>query len=167
MRFTVTVDDREYILDFEPGGEKAHYHLKGEIESSGSISIEEVAPGVFSVLLDSRSFTVHVAPNGSGLEAWTGTRRRAIALSDMRDRSARSKSTGAAGPLQVKAQMPGKVIKLLVSAGEKVETGQGLVVVEAMKMQNEMRSRKTGIVAKILVREGATVAAGEILMVVE
>jgi biotin carboxyl carrier protein len=167
MKFAVAVNDREYVLDFEPGGERAQYHLAGAVESAGSASIVEVTPGVFSILLDSRSFTVHVAPNGSGIETWTGADRRIVSLSDSRDRSDTSKSAGAAGPLQVKAQMPGKVIKLLVSAGEMVESGQGLVVVEAMKMQNEMKSRKTGIVAKIVVREGATVAAGEILMVVE
>ena len=167
MKFTIAVDDREYILDFEPNGEFARYRLKGDVELSGSASIKETAPSVFSVLLGSRSFTVHVAPNGSGLETWTGKDRRTIALSDSRDRSGRSKSAGATGPLQVKAQMPGKVMKLLVSAGEKVETGQGLVVVEAMKMQNEMKSRKTGTITRIAVREGATVAAGEILMVVE
>ena len=167
MTFTVSIDEREYVLDFEPNGETAKYRLKGDVESSGSASIKEVAPGVFSVLLDSRSFTVHLSPNGSGLETWTGADRRFIALSDSRDRSARSKSVSAAGPLQVKAQMPGKIIKLLVRVGEKVETGQGLVVVEAMKMQNEMKSRKTGTVTRILTNEGATVAAGETLMVVE
>ena len=62
--------------------------------------------------------------------------------------------------------MPGKVIKLLVEAAAKVEAGQGLIVVEAMKMQNEIKSPKDGVVSKICVAEGATVGAGEVLMVV-
>ena len=71
------------------------------------------------------------------------------------------------GPLELRAQMPGKVIKILVAQGAAVQSGQGLIVVEAMKMQNEMKSPKDGVVSKIHAAEGATVAAGEILIVVE
>jgi biotin carboxyl carrier protein len=63
--------------------------------------------------------------------------------------------------------MPGKVIKLLVEKGVNVQAGQGLIVVEAMKMQNEMKSPKDGMVSKINVAEGATVGAGQTLIVVE
>jgi biotin carboxyl carrier protein len=63
--------------------------------------------------------------------------------------------------------MPGKVIKLLAEKGAAVQAGQGLIVVEAMKMQNEMRSPRDGVVAKINVAEGATVVAGQALIVVE
>jgi biotin carboxyl carrier protein len=63
--------------------------------------------------------------------------------------------------------MPGKVIKLLVEQGARVESGQGVIIVEAMKMQNEMKAMKTGVVQKIHTDEGATVAAGEVLMIIE
>jgi biotin carboxyl carrier protein len=59
--------------------------------------------------------------------------------------------------------MPGKVIRLLVSAGDQVEAGQGLVVVEAMKMQNEIRSPKKGKVERVVATEGQNVNAGEVL----
>ena len=59
--------------------------------------------------------------------------------------------------------MAGKVVRLLVKAGDKVEAGQGLLVVEAMKMQNEIRSTKSGIVERLLAKEGQPVNAGEIL----
>jgi biotin carboxyl carrier protein len=59
--------------------------------------------------------------------------------------------------------MPGKIIRVLVQAGDKVEAGQGLLVVEAMKMQNEIRSPKSGTVERLLVKEGQPVNAGEIL----
>ena len=167
MKFTVEVDEREYVLDLQPNGTAAAYRLQGVSESSGTASIIEVESGVFSVLLGLRSFTVHVAPNGSGLEVWVGTARRRISLADARDRSGKPKKSSAAGPLEVRAQMPGRVIKVLVSPGESVQTGQGLIVVEAMKMQNEMKSPKEGVIGKIHIREGATVAAGETLMVVE
>ena len=63
--------------------------------------------------------------------------------------------------------MPGKVVRLLVKAGEHVETGQGLLVVEAMKMQNEIRSPKSGTVERVLAKEGQAVNAGEVLAWVE
>ena len=59
--------------------------------------------------------------------------------------------------------MPGKIIRVLVQIGEKVDAGQGLLVVEAMKMQNEIRSPKSGTVERLLVKEGQPVNAGEIL----
>jgi len=73
----------------------------------------------------------------------------------------------AAGTQQVLAPMPGKVVKLLVRAGDEVKARQGLVVVEAMKMENELRSPKDGRVSEVLVAEGASVEAGRLLVVVE
>jgi biotin carboxyl carrier protein len=63
--------------------------------------------------------------------------------------------------------MPGKVVKLLVSAGDEVSVGDGVIIVEAMKMQNEMKAPKAGRVARVYAAEGDTVAAGEALLVVE
>jgi len=73
----------------------------------------------------------------------------------------------AAGTQQVLAPMPGKVVKVLVKAGDAVKARQGLVVVEAMKMENELRSPKDGRVSDVLVAEGASVEAGRLLVVVE
>ena len=63
--------------------------------------------------------------------------------------------------------MPGKIVRIMVSEKDEVKAGQGLLVMEAMKMQNEMKSPKDGNVRKILVAEGATVNAGDILAVIE
>ena len=63
--------------------------------------------------------------------------------------------------------MPGKVVRILVAQGDTVEPGQGVVVVEAMKMQNEMKSPKAGTVREVRTRTDATVTAGEILLVIE
>ncbi len=71
------------------------------------------------------------------------------------------------GRQQVTAPMPGKVVRVLVSEGDAVEAGQGLLVVEAMKMQNEIRSPKNGKVEKLLAREGLAVNAGDVLAWVE
>ena len=72
----------------------------------------------------------------------------------------------AEGSQSVIAPMPGKVVRLLVKAGEAVEAGKGILVVEAMKMQNEVRSPKSGKIERLLVSEGQAVSAGEVLAVV-
>jgi biotin carboxyl carrier protein len=81
-------------------------------------------------------------------------------------RAGRRGALAAAGPQQVLAPMPGKVVRLLVSAGETVEAGRGLVVVEAMKMQNEIRAPKSGRVERVLVVEGQAVRSQETLLVI-
>lgn len=84
----------------------------------------------------------------------------------------RLRSTEAAGQhdkgaVQIVAAMPGKVVRVLVEVGAQVETGTGILVVEAMKMQNEMKSPKAGRVASISAQAGETVNAGEVLAIVE
>lgn len=71
------------------------------------------------------------------------------------------------GTAEITAPMPGKVVRVLVEAGEEVEAGAGLVVVEAMKMQNEMKSPRAGAVVSIKVSAGDTVEAGTLLAVIE
>jgi biotin carboxyl carrier protein len=176
LKLRIEVDGEDYSLDLARNGAASEYRLEaGHItagghdaqDSSGTASVVEVMPGVFSVLLRRRSFTVYVVPNGATLEVWIGSERHVISIADARDRSSKNKKIDTAGPLELRAQMPGKVVKLLVQLGAPVEPGQGLIVVEAMKMQNEMKSPKKGIVSRIHAIEGTTVVAGEALMVVE
>jgi biotin carboxyl carrier protein len=176
LKLRIEVDGQECSLDLQWNGTATEYRLgvqqteasqAGLRSSSGTASVIQVMPSVFSVLLGHRSFTIDIVPNGENLEVWTGGERHVVSIADARDRSSKKKKVTAAGPLELRAMMPGKVIKLLVQAGAKVEVGQGLIVVEAMKMQNEMKSPKKGIVTGIHAVEGATVIAGEALIVVE
>jgi biotin carboxyl carrier protein len=129
--------------------------------------------GAFSLILDSRSYdiavhedphvpgslTVHV--NGRVVTAAVGTSRGAWAR--------RGPDGGAAGhgPATVTAPMPGKIVKVLVKRGDTITARQGVVVVEAMKMENELRSPKAGTVAEVRAAEGASVEAGAVLVVIE
>ena len=168
MTLKVEFDGDEFLLEFQRGNPaSSKYALTGAWNQSGQASVAATMPGVFSVLVDHRSFMVAVARRGSELEVWANGRRHTVALRDPRDRGGQSGRASAAGPVEIRAQMPGKVIKLLVKAGASVETGQGVIIVEAMKMQNEMKSPKTGVIHKIHTAEGATVVAGEALLVIE
>ncbi len=161
------MDGEDYSLDLAWNGANSEYSLHGVEHASGSASVIEVMPGVFSILVGQRSFNVHLVPNGQELEVWTRGERHRIAVADARDRSSKRNKITAAGPTEIRAQMPGKVVKLLVELGANVQAGQGVIVVEAMKMQNEMKSPKDGVVSSIKATEGATVLAGETLLVIE
>jgi len=156
-----------------PASLKLYVELDGEAyaipdAARDSASVEQVMPGVFSILLGTRSFTVNVAAKGDSLEVvGKDGHPHTISVMDGRDRRAQNDGGSAKGPAVIRAQMPGKIVKVLVEVNGQVAAGQGLMVVEAMKMQNEVKAPKSGAVVKILAVEGATVTAGETLMVVE
>jgi biotin carboxyl carrier protein len=131
--------------------------------------VAEVAPHTLSILLRGRVHEVRVAPAPNGaLQIQDGLHAFIAQVIDPRAwRSRRHGAAEAEGRQQVAAPMPGKIVRVLVQAGEKVEAGQGLVVVEAMKMQNEIRSPKSGSVERVLASEGQAVNAGDVLMWVD
>ena len=127
----------------------------------------EIAPGIFSILLNGRSLEVRVDPHPEGLRVHTGHREFPVKVIDPRAwHGARGGAAEAEGRQQIVAPMPGKVVRLLVKQGDAVEAGRGLLVVEAMKMQNEIRSAKSGTVERLLVSEGDAVNSGQLLAVV-
>jgi biotin carboxyl carrier protein len=161
LNLSIEIDGVTHLLELRG----AEYKFE---DAAGSASIEQVMPGVFSILLAAKSFTVNVASAGEELEVVSSDGLpRLISVSDSRDRRASADAASQKGPSVIRAQMPGKIIKLLVEVGANVEAGQGLIVVEAMKMQNEVKAPKSGLVTKIMATAGATVAAGETLLVVE
>jgi len=129
----------------------------------------EIAPYTLSILLNGQSYEIRVSPAPDGkLKLQTGTHEFTAEVVDPRAWSGRRHGhVEAEGRQQIVAPMPGKVVRLLVKAGDHVEIGQGLLVVEAMKMQNEIRSPKSGTVQRVLAEEGQPVNAGEVLAWVE
>jgi biotin carboxyl carrier protein len=120
----------------------------------GEFSLEKLEPGCHSVLIGGRSY--RVTDGSSDVEVF-----------DPRSLRGRKAAGASQGRQDVLAPMPGKVVRVLVAVGDHVGPGQGLVVVEAMKMQNEIKSRKAGRVAEVRTRPDAAVVAGEVLLVVE
>ncbi len=105
----------------------------------------------------SRGLTVHV--NGTPVPVERRSRRRATAAAAGADTTD--------GPVSIAAPMPGRVVKVLVSAGDIVAARQGLIVIEAMKMENELRAPRAGTVTAVRVAPGATVEAGTVVVVIE
>jgi biotin carboxyl carrier protein len=124
-----------------------------------------ISPGVYSILIAGRSYEARVslAPGGTGAQDYAVQVDREIyhvKLHDPRCWQRRGTLTGSEGLQDVRAPMPGKMVKALVGEGDDVEEGQGLLVIEAMKMQNEMRSPRAGRVERIYVAEGEGVEMG-------
>ncbi len=166
MTFRVEIDGQIAALDIQRQGNNLSYEFDGALNASGLAALVQISPGVFSVLIGNRSFTVHLAQTDDHVEATVGSQRHAISIADFRDASPGKGRNAASGPTDIRAQMPGKVISLLVAEGSSVEEGQGLLIIEAMKMQNELKSPRAGVVMKMPAREGMTVIAGETLAVI-
>jgi biotin carboxyl carrier protein len=126
-------------------------------------AVEVPEPGIYSVLLDGRSYEARVEETPGPLVVVIDGYRFEVEVRDPRRRTRRSGGGSGDGVQTVAAPMPGKVVRVLVASGDAVEAGQGLLVVEAMKMQNEMKAPRAGTVLTIGAKEGATVAAGEVL----
>jgi biotin carboxyl carrier protein len=157
MTREVTLNGRSARIEIE--GSRLRYQREDGVVVEGEFSLVGN-----SVLLNGRSYRVS---KGAGTEIWVNGRRLSMEVFDPRDLRPGQGATANRGRQEIAASMPGKVIRVLVAPGDTVEEGQGLVVVEAMKMQNEMKSPKSGRVAEIRARPDATVVAGEVLVVVE
>jgi biotin carboxyl carrier protein len=138
-----------------------------ERELSGQASILPAGPGVYSVLWNGKSYRAEVIRSNGDLQVSIGGITHTVEIIDPREVRRGAGLLGAEGRQTLAAPMPGKVVKLLAKVGEAVEPGQGIVVVEAMKMQNEMKSTRSGKVISVSTTEGATVNAGDVLAVVE
>ena len=165
MRVEVRIGDKTRVVELQKDGGAWRAALDGEAVEA---DVAEVEPGVFSVILSGESHEVRVTPQVDGtLSLQAGNHEFVAEVVDTRAwRGRRHGGVEAEGRQQITAPMPGKVVRVLVRAGERVQANQGLVVVEAMKMQNEVRSPKTGKVERLLAKEGQAVNAGEVLVVV-
>lgn len=148
----------------EINGSRFCYQLDDGQVLEAEFSVQRLDAGTSAVMIEGN---VHrVSPGAPGEVVLSGV-PIPVELFDPRALRSRKTAVSEQGRVEVAALMSGKVIRLLVSAGGSVEAGAGLVVVEAMKMQNEVRSPKSGKVIEVRVQPGSTVAAGEVLAVVE
>jgi biotin carboxyl carrier protein len=157
MKLALTVNGAQKEIEIVAPAPEWRFRVDG-VERRALVT--EVEPGVYSILLDGRVYEASMDRAGQSLVVVVAGERFEVEVRDPRSWSRKSVA-GSQGVARVSAPMPGKVVRLLVAAGDAVEAGQGLLVVEAMKMQNEIKSPRSGQVVSLTAREGATVAAGE------
>jgi biotin carboxyl carrier protein len=165
MKLDLQINGAPAVFDLLAANPDCRFRMDGASEQSAQVETPE--PGVYSVLLDGRSFDAFVEERPEGLVVTIDGHRFEVAAHDPRQWTARSRDGAAGGARSIASPMPGKVVRVLVAEGDQVGAGQGLVVVEAMKMQNELKAPGDGRVVSVAAREGATVAAGEVLVTLE
>jgi len=165
MKLTLLIDGREEAIEILNSTSPHRFRIGDAEPREAQVEIPE--PHVYSILMEGRSYDARVEKTASGLVVVIDGCRFEIEVRDPRRWTRQSGAISGGGRQSLSAPMPGKVVRVLVSPGDAVEAGQGVVVVEAMKMQNEIKAPRPGRVLSISAREGATVAAGEVLAVVE
>jgi biotin carboxyl carrier protein len=145
---TAQIDGRDYELEVRALGRGEYLLLQGSSVNKCRVEGKESARNSFEVTLQGHSYQITI----------TDPKRL------RRGQSAAGHDHGSA---EIVSPMPGKVIRVLVKKGATVEAGAGIIVVEAMKMQNEMKAPKAGVVVAINAEAGATVNAGDVLVVIE
>ena len=164
MTYDVTIDGKQYRLELDRAEGRWRCRLDGrEIEVDAVLA----RPDVLSLRIGNQAYEVKCERVASDLHLWVGSARFAAEVRDPRSLRGRVRALDDHGPRKLTAPMPGKIVRVLVSQGADVEAGAGVLVVEAMKMQNEIKSPKKGKIQQILVSEGAAVNAGDVLAIVE
>jgi biotin carboxyl carrier protein len=169
VKLAVEIGGRTHTVEVRRGANGEEVSLDGR-----RIDIDIAPAGRFwSLLIGRRGYEISIVdePGGVTMVHVNGRAVPAVVTGaghfGAAARRARPVSDGAEGPQRLVAPMPGRIVKLLARVGDAVTTRQGLVVIEAMKMENELRSPKTGTVTEIKVTEGASVEAGALLAIVE
>jgi biotin carboxyl carrier protein len=165
MIYNVTIDGLEHHLDLTFNGVRWRCLLDGsEVETDAVL----IRPDVLSILIEGKAYEIRRERIADEVQIWVGGQSHTADVRDPRSlRGRKIREDDGKGARRLVASMPGKVIRFLVGENSEVEAGQGVVVVEAMKMQNEIKSPKKGIVRKLAVSEGAAVNAGDVLAIVE
>lgn len=164
MNYDLKIGSRHRAVQIIPTDSRSEFSIDGRAVSADVLEVEQ---NVFSVLLGGEAFEVRIHQGPQGVRIYVDGREHAVELIDPRQwRRGAGGAASAEGRQNIFAPMPGKVVRLLVQAGATVQPNQGLLVVEAMKMQNEIKSPKQGTVEKINVTEGRAVNVGDVLAVI-
>ena len=168
MKLQAAVDGEKHEIQVTRDGDRLFARVD---DRSYELEASEPEPNVFLLKHEGKIFEVFVSPQKKANDPYIvniGAAEMEVTLADpKRLRGTAAGVDDTSGKVEIKTAMPGKVVRILKAVGNAVEKGDGVMVVEAMKMQNEMKSPKDGIVTAIRVNEGDTVSAGDILVVIE
>jgi biotin carboxyl carrier protein len=165
MKYLTTVNDRTFEIEV---------NIEGEVVVDGqplTIDFHPVAgQPVYSLLVNGRSYEAYVNPLDDGLQVLLQGRLYPVTVEDERTKRLRESSSGqpiTKGEIHVKAPMPGLVVATLVEPGHTVEKGELLIILESMKMQNELKAVRSGKISRVRVKAGDSVEQNQVLMTIE
>ncbi|MCA1588788.1 MAG: hypothetical protein LC730_01015 [Acidobacteria bacterium] len=167
MRLIADVSGAKHNVEIHQDGARLTAMIDGRVLELEASSLEA---GVYVFKVGGKVFEVFVRPaaeQGKTSAVAIGGRELKIVLTDpKRLRGSRVDSQEADGLAEIRTAMPGKVVRINKRAGDPVETGEAVIVIEAMKMQNELKSPKAGVVQIIRVKADDTVSAGDVLAII-
>jgi biotin carboxyl carrier protein len=168
MKLQATIADHKADVEIRDDGSRVFAEIA---DRRYELDLHESCAGSYLMIADGRVFDCRVGgrpESGNQIEVVVGTTQYAVTLTDPKRLRSAADVVGHGDDLaRIVAPMPGKVVRILVAVGDQVSAGAGIVVVEAMKMQNEMKTPKAGQVTALQAELGATVNAGDVLAVVE
>jgi biotin carboxyl carrier protein len=164
MKLWVTLDGRDEEVEFHAEGEHLWLDVAGRRLAADFHRLPDGE--VYSLLVNGRSYEVRVVHTGGVIEVTHRGSTLPVEVRHPLEKFIQSSlhAAGGGGGEIITAPMPGVVVAIRVRPGERVESGQSVAVVEAMKMQNELIAHRGGVVSEVLVAERATVGAGQVLM---
>lgn len=165
MKYIATLEDNTYEIEINESGEIL---VDGERLPADFMAVAEQS--VYSLLLDNHSYEAHISPGQEALEVLLRGDRYQVQVEDERSRLLRQVAgteAAATGTFQLKAPMPGMVIAVPVEEGQEVSQGDDLVILESMKMQNELKSPRDGVVTRVRVSPGDSVQQNAVMVVVD
>jgi len=162
MRFSASISGKQHQLEIIRRGRGFECRIDGK---PVAIDVTRISSDLLSILYEGKSYEVRRSVKDAVI---IGDHSYRVLLTDSRSwRSRHQDGGGGAGPQKLTASMPGKVVRVLANVGASVQAGQGVLVIEAMKMQNEIRAPREGTIASIQVREGQAVNAGEVVAIID
>lgn len=164
MKYEIEADGQKFTVELRSDSREGVAIIDG---SPVAFDLSEPEPGIYTLLIDHRVLEARTVGNATDAPLDVILRGQRIPLHITDPRRRRREGLTIAGKIELKATMPGRVVRWLCQPGDGVSEGQGVVVLEAMKMQNEVRSPKSGAITEIRVTPGQTVETGAVLAVIE
>ena len=165
MKYISTVNGNEYLIEII---DEHHVSVNGQMLTVDFNSVS--GQPVYSLLVDGTSSEAYVYPGEEKWEVLLMGRQFQVMVEDERDKRLRAAAGGSVsetGEYHLRAPMPGMVVSILVEEGQKVEKGQVLLILESMKMQNELKSPRVGTIGRLRVKAGESVEQRQTLLSVQ
>jgi biotin carboxyl carrier protein len=166
MKVNLQIDGQARQVEIDPADSPGQWCIRVDgkpVEADAHL----VRPGILSLLIRGQSYRIVLDADASDPALHVGSDRIPYRVDDPRSLRSRRGQARTDGPVTLKASMPGRIVRVSVEKGEDVVVHQGVLVIEAMKMQNEIKSPKDGRVVEIRVSPGDTVAVGDVLAIIE